>query len=611
MPLRARVAVAVALLAGLAALPVAPAAVADDGEAAVPATQRTMLVLDSSGSMKESAGSQTKIEAAREALRRVVDALPAQAEVGVRVFGAEVFSRDEPGACRDSQQVVAPAVDNRAELLASIDDYRPYGETPIGYALEQAARDLGRGDSRSIVLVSDGVATCEPDPCEVARHLSERGIDLRIDVVGLAVNAVARAQLRCIAGAADGDYFDAADADEIVDSLVSASERALRPFEIDGEVVRGSTEPAGAPAIGPGRFADALPRQDDVAWYRVERSIPGSTIVASYYELTPGLVSEVDLDVTTLDGESCDGGRSTVFHPLFTGYDEVIDADECDGDLLLEITRGGADARTRIPYGFGVIEVPPLLNEDSLPPAASASESRLRLPDEPRRRAVTPVVAGATFEDAAPLESGASYAATIVPGEVNAFRVSVGWGQRLAVRVDRPALTIQQTDVLPGFLDTDVQILNPARATVSGPDSDGSSRLLDSPTVVGAGTVPVRWAGRSATEGTFLAGDYTVLYSADFESDRPLELPYTITVEVQGPVAGEPEFADDAEVVVEPAPPSASADDGVEPTADGPAGGADDAGGSGDDGFPLGWVALALAGLTLLGGAIVVLRRRA
>lgn len=150
-----------AVLFGL--LPVATPTPAGADEADVPG--RMILLLDSSGSMAEPAGGGgTRIEAARSALRTVVDGLPADSEVGLRVFGATVFSRGDRGACTDSQLVVEPATENRADLAAALDDYRPYGETPIPHALEEAAADLGSEGPRSIVLVSDGESTCSPTP---------------------------------------------------------------------------------------------------------------------------------------------------------------------------------------------------------------------------------------------------------------------------------------------------------------------------------------------------------------------------------------------------------------------------------------------------------------
>ena len=92
-----------------------------------------MLVLDSSGSMKEKAASGvTKISAAREALGTVIDGLPEGQDVGLRVYGAKAFSRDDKGACTDSQRVVDPATGNRAQLKRAIATYKPFGETPTG-----------------------------------------------------------------------------------------------------------------------------------------------------------------------------------------------------------------------------------------------------------------------------------------------------------------------------------------------------------------------------------------------------------------------------------------------------------------------------------------------
>ena len=148
-----------------------------------------VLVLDSSGSMKERTGAgETKIAAAREALTAVIGSLPDEQAVGLRVYGAEVFSRDDPGACTDSRLVVPVETGNRDRLREAVGRYTPYGETPIGHALQEAGRDLGSEGKRTIVLVSDGEPTCTPDPCVVARDLAQQGVDLTIDVVGLDVD---------------------------------------------------------------------------------------------------------------------------------------------------------------------------------------------------------------------------------------------------------------------------------------------------------------------------------------------------------------------------------------------------------------------------------------
>lgn len=507
---------------------------------------RMILVLDSSGSMAEPAGDGTsRIEAAKQALGSVIEALPAEAQVGLRVYGAEVFSRREPGACKDSQLVVPPGTDNHDELTAAVASYEPYGETPIAFALRAAAKDIGGEGKRSIVLVSDGIATCEPDPCDVAAELAEAGIDLQIDVVGLSVNPTARAQLRCIAAAGNGTYYDADSADDIVESLSTASERALRPFQIDGTPVDGGPELALATLLETGTYADEI-RPDEEKWYRYERTMPGSTVIVSRYEQQPGAFSNLFMDVTTEDGSRCSGGPGDHLHAIFTGYSTIVDGhdheDTCSNEpLLIKVSTAG-DEMTE--FGLGIVEEPEVTNAGTLPAAVDDADFTMPMPVV--TETVTP---GSSFGDAAVLEAGHSYSTSIVAGEVQAFRVAVDWGQQLAVRIDRPGLTPAQYEGIDASTNYfDLQILNPERASVyddlTGDDVGTSGRAGAAPTRQVVGTVPVRWRNREGASPAYTSGDYYVLYSAGFKSDRSVELPYSITVEVTGEKAGAPTYAE-------------------------------------------------------------------
>lgn len=217
---------------------------------------QTVLVLDSSGSMAEpAADGQPRIDAAKSALTRVVGSLPEGLGVGMRVYGATVFDRKQPGACTDSQLVVPIGTANRPQLQAEIAKYRPFGETPIAHSLEQAGNDLTATPTdgkRQIVLVSDGEETCVPDPCPVAEKLAAKGIDLTINVVGLNVTGKARKDLQCIAKKGKGQYFDASDADSLAESLDQAAKRGSVPFQPTGEPVVGTPRSTGAPTMAPG-----------------------------------------------------------------------------------------------------------------------------------------------------------------------------------------------------------------------------------------------------------------------------------------------------------------------------------------------------------------------
>jgi Ca-activated chloride channel homolog len=302
-----------ALVAAVAGTGAAPAAADEQDQETY---GRMILVLDSSGSMKEPAGGgTTKIQAAKQALNTVIDDLPESADVGMRVFGAKVFGRKQKGACEDTQLVVKPGTGNRDELRSAVSGYKPYGETPIPAALKRAAEDIGAEGKRSIVLVSDGESTCG-DPCPAAQAIAAQGIDLQIDVVGLSVSGKARKQLECIAEKGNGTYYDAQDAEEIGESISGASERALRPFEFTGTPVKGTPTTADAPLVKTGQYVDTIQTRDE-RYYRFERTAPGSTVHL-------GLIFE---------GESED---------LVSNLSPEISVADEDGELRMEILRAVA-----------------------------------------------------------------------------------------------------------------------------------------------------------------------------------------------------------------------------------------------------------------------------
>lgn len=230
-----------------------------------------LLIMDSSGSMKASDGAGgTKIQAAKGALNGVVDALPDEAQVGLRVYGHRVPNTDKARGCKDTELIVPVAPLDRSSMKQRIASFDAKGFTPIGLSLQKAAADLPQEGKRTIVLVSDGIDTCAPPPpCEVAKDIAGRGIDLRIDAVGFQVDPRARRELQCIARVARGSYIDASSADELASELRAISVRALRRFETSGEPVRGTPVVAGAPALAAGQFTDSISAGEDL-YYAVE-----------------------------------------------------------------------------------------------------------------------------------------------------------------------------------------------------------------------------------------------------------------------------------------------------------------------------------------------------
>ncbi|SDT02884.1 VWA domain-containing protein [Jiangella sp. DSM 45060] len=628
--LAATLTAAVAVVAVMAA----PAA----AEEPVDPGSRMMLVLDSSGSMAEATPSGgTRIDAAKDALRQVIAGLPDDQEVGLRVYGAEVFSQNDPGACTDSQLIAQPETGNRDALTAALDDYEPYGETPIGYALQEAGKDLGTERPRTIVLVSDGEPTCAPDPCEVATQLAGDGVDVRIDVVGLDVDEVARDKLRCIADNGRGTYYDAKDADDLVRSLDTSTTRASRPFDLTGTPIQGTASPADAPTVTTGQYLDTVPLNDGL-WYRIERTVPNSTIhvgVAHYSADLGNAGNWMSVDLYA-DPEAMYCGHSMTFPLGNLGYTAAMTwagepEDACNTADVIYVHVGEVqNIRKDLagqPVEIAVYEEPPLADPSGRDLAAAPGEpawTPLEAADP-----VTDVVPGTSISNA-PVVSDGTYAFDINSGETQVVAIPLDWGQNVQAQLD--GIVPEATSLGTG---PTIQISGPVRQEnevdfYGSQPEDWSEQLWG--TVrggaafrVGAQTLTVGYLNRLAPtadpRGASVPGLRYVQVSY-FDAGDPMR--YTLTLKTNGTAGeGAPEYAE-VDGLTPPVADSALVN-GDEQAADDPTGDPTSDPTSGDqnaedqdnenqsladgDGPPWLSIGLAVAGALALAGAAWLIRR--
>lgn len=224
--------------------------------------QRAMLiVLDASGSMRADDGSgSTKIATAKRVLNEVLDDVPRNLGLGLRVYGHRVPNSDRDGGCRDTELVRPVSEEDLDSLGPIIDGITATGWTPISESLRLGATEVPQVRDRSMVLISDGINTCGPPPCSVAREIAARDEDLRINTVGFQVNADARRELQCVAEVTGGIYYDADDEKDLF--------AAFRFYELLGEEVRGGDVASSALPLVSGQYLDTL-RSGQERWYRV------------------------------------------------------------------------------------------------------------------------------------------------------------------------------------------------------------------------------------------------------------------------------------------------------------------------------------------------------
>jgi hypothetical protein len=185
--------------------------------------RNTLLMLDSSGSMAGRVGGETKLDAAKGALRRYVATVSGLVNLGFLVYGHE-GNNTEAGKAESCRGIdlLDPIGEAEPQTFGqTLDRFQPTGWTPIAAALREAERAFeGREDATNrIVLVSDGIETCGGDPVAVARALHDRGFAVEIDVIGfdIAQGSADARQLREIARVTGGTYYDAKTAQDLND----------------------------------------------------------------------------------------------------------------------------------------------------------------------------------------------------------------------------------------------------------------------------------------------------------------------------------------------------------------------------------------------------------
>ncbi len=179
------------------------------------------IIYDSSNSMwGELSDKSRKYEAGRKAIGPALLSNSSQRDLAFRAYGHR-----SANDCRDSELIVAPmlAKDAKTKIEKAVNSIRPTGKTPISYSLKESLKDFGdrKGD---ILLISDGIETCDIDPCALMAEWRDKGVKIRIHVVGVGLSEIERKAMMCVAETGGGEYFDAGSEGEFQGALNQVSE---------------------------------------------------------------------------------------------------------------------------------------------------------------------------------------------------------------------------------------------------------------------------------------------------------------------------------------------------------------------------------------------------
>jgi Ca-activated chloride channel homolog len=205
-----------------------------------PTKTRILFLLDGSGSMNADWNNEVRIVAAKNILGHLIDSLKVypQLELALRVYGHQ--SHKDLNNCKDTKLEVAFKASNHQSIKDKLETISPKGVTPLAYSLEQAANDFTPDPNARnvIIIITDGLESCDGDPCKISQALQRRNIFLKPFVVGIGIEKNYAAQFDCI-----GTFYNANDQQDFKLLLRKVINQSLGETQVRVDLLDGNGKP--------------------------------------------------------------------------------------------------------------------------------------------------------------------------------------------------------------------------------------------------------------------------------------------------------------------------------------------------------------------------------
>jgi Ca-activated chloride channel family protein len=335
-------------------------------------------VLDASGSMWGQIDGTTKVEIARSVVKGLLDDLPADRNLGLVAYGHR-----READCSDIEKIV-PVGTDRAAIASAVDALKFVGRTPLSAAVRLAAEELRfQSQKATVILVSDGVETCNLDPCTLGRELEAAGVDFTAHVIGFGLaTANESAGLQCLAEATGGKYISAGDASTLAAALNETVAAPAPPpvAALVARVVLRATELDGGPEIMAG-LSWTITGADAIVIEHNDAGVVETEVPPGDYEVSVRRAEDGQTGMARLEAHA--GAERTVTIPLEISLAASVSATPAAGAAgsTVSVEWTGPDRRgdyvTIVSAGAGVNDY--LSYQDTV----NGNPATLTLPVEP------------------------------------------------------------------------------------------------------------------------------------------------------------------------------------------------------------------------------------
>lgn len=179
-----------------------------------------IFITDASGSMWQKIGDDFKITLAREVLGELTANMSENQPLGLVAYGHR-----EKGDCNDIEELLPITNLDKPAFQKAMKDLNPLGKTPLAQSARFVLEKLKvSGQAATIILITDGIETCDGILCDVVKEAKAAGMDFVMHVVGFDLGDADRAPLECAAREGGGLYIDASDKDQLSQAVKQTTE---------------------------------------------------------------------------------------------------------------------------------------------------------------------------------------------------------------------------------------------------------------------------------------------------------------------------------------------------------------------------------------------------
>ncbi len=187
-----------------------------------------ILIMDYSNSMWGQINGVPKVDIARDIIEENFGSWNRLTNLGLLSYGHR-YKND----CADIQLISPPGELDTSIVERFLAQAQPKGRTPLTSAIEQAASYfIANGKPANVILLTDGIESCDRDPCATIGALQDAGLSMTAHVIGFGVTEEEGSQLSCIASITGGEYLTAANAD----ALDFAFKEAIELVQLNDEI---------------------------------------------------------------------------------------------------------------------------------------------------------------------------------------------------------------------------------------------------------------------------------------------------------------------------------------------------------------------------------------